>query len=90
MLWQAKKHQKFSYYINLFIWHLGVPGILQYDNRREFKGVLLLFLKKYNIKLINGRPQTPQTQGVVEQANAAMRDKIAKLQAVNSTVDWAD
>lgn len=51
---------------------------------------MLLFLKRHNIKLINGRPRNPWTQGLVEQANSVVKDKIAKWQAVNGTGDWAD
>lgn len=86
----SQKPSEITFYINLVVRHLGVPDILQCDNGREFKGALLPFLKKHNIKLINGRPRTPRTQGLVEQANAVVKDKIAKWQAVNGTGDWAD
>lgn len=56
--------------------HLDIPEILQYDNGREFESALLVFFKKHNIKLINGRPRTPRTQGLVEQANAVVKDKL--------------
>ena len=71
---KSKRSSEITYYISLFVRHLGIPGILQCDNGREFKGALLLFLKKHNIKLINGRPRTPQTQGLVEQANAVVKN----------------
>lgn len=87
---KSKRLSKITYYISLFVRHLGIPGILQCDNGQEFKGALLLFLKKHNIKLINGCPKTPQIQGLVEQANAVIKDKIAKWQAVNGNGDWAD
>ncbi len=54
----SKKASKITFYINLFVPHLAIPGILQCDNGREFKCALLVFLKKHNIKLINDRPQT--------------------------------
>ncbi len=74
----SKKASEITFYINLFARHLGIPGILQCDNGREFKGSLLPFLKKHNIKLINGRPQTSQTKDLVERANIVVKDKIAK------------
>lgn len=55
--------------------HLGVPEVLQCDNGREFKDALLAFLKKHNVKLINGRRRTPRTQGLVKQANAVVKIK---------------
>lgn len=86
----SNKTSEITFYINLFVRHLGVPDILQWANGREFQGALLLSLKKYNIKLINSRPRTPRTQGQVEQANAVVKDKVAKWKAANSTGDWAD
>jgi len=54
----------------------GVPEILQCDNGREFKGILLFLLKRHGIKVQNGRPRTPQTQGLGEQANGTMKTKL--------------
>ena len=85
----SKKASRITYYISLFICHLGIRGILQCDNGRELKGALLLFLKKHNIRLVNGRPCTPRTQRLVEQANALVKDKITKWQAVNGSGNWA-
>ena len=81
----SKRASEITYYISLFVRHLGIPGVSQYDNGREFKGALLLLLKKHNIRLVNGRPRTPRTQGLVEQANAMVKDKITKWQAVNGS-----
>ena len=54
----------------------GVPCKLQCDNGTEFKGVLLILLQRYGIKIINGRPRHLQTQGLVEQANGIMKKKL--------------
>lgn len=72
----SKKASEIAYYINLFVRHLIIPEILQCENEQEFKGVLLVFLKKHNIKIINSRPRMPQTQGLVEQANFIIKNKI--------------
>ncbi|SLM33333.1 Ribonuclease H-like domain [Lasallia pustulata] len=74
---------------SLFIRHFDIPDILQTDNGREFKGVLLIFLKWHGIKLINGRPRSPQTQGLVEQSNDVVKDKIRKWQEENGSQEWA-
>ncbi len=87
---KSKKASEIAYYIRLFVRHLGVPEILQCDNGLDFKGALLVFLKKHNIKLINGRPCNPRTQGLVEQANAVVKDKLRKWQAANGIGAWAD
>ncbi len=87
---KSKKASEIAYYIGLFVRHLGVLEILQCDNDREFKGALLVFHKKHNIKLINWRPRTPRTQGLVEQAHAVVKDKLRKWQATNGIEAWAD
>ena len=73
---KSKKTLEIAYYIRLFVRHLGMPEILQCDNGQEFKGTLLIFLKKHNIKLINGRPRSLYIQKLVEQANALVKDKL--------------
>ncbi len=42
----SKRASEITHYISLFVRHLEIPEILQCDNRREFKGAILLFLKK--------------------------------------------
>ena len=49
----SKKASEIAYYISLYVPHFGDPEIFQYDNGREFRGALLIFLKKHGIKLIN-------------------------------------
>jgi hypothetical protein len=46
--------------------HFEPQEILQCDNGRELKAVLLILLKKYGVKVVIGRPRTPSTQGLVE------------------------
>ncbi len=86
----SKKSSEIAYYISLYVRHFGAPEIFQCDNGREFKGALLIFLKKHGIKLINGRPRTPRTQGLVEQANAVVKNKITRWQAEHGTGAWAE
>ncbi|SLM41265.1 Ribonuclease H-like domain [Lasallia pustulata] len=74
---------------SLFVRHFDIPDILQTDNGREFKGALLIFLKQHGIKLINGRPRSPQAQGLVEQSNGVVKDKIRKWQEENGSPEWA-
>ena len=49
-----------------FIKFLGDPEICHSDNGREFKGMLLILLKRHGIKIVYGRARTPQVQGLVE------------------------
>ena len=39
----SKRASEITYYISLFVRHLGIPGILQCDNRREFKKLCCCF-----------------------------------------------
>lgn len=52
------------------------PNILQCDNDREFKGVLIDLLRKHGIKRVNGRARYPERQGRVEQANMVFKTKL--------------
>jgi hypothetical protein len=54
----------------------GVLIIIQADNGKEFKGVLKLLLLSHRIKIVNGRPRTSKTQGLVEQVNETVKEKI--------------
>mgnify|MGYP001569234141 FL=1 len=52
---------------------------MQADNGKEFKGALLILLRKYGIQVINGAPRSLQTQGLVEQANGVVEAKLRAL-----------
>ena len=49
---------------------------MQADNGKEFKGAFLILLQKYGIQVVNGAPRSPQTQGLVEQANGVVENKL--------------
>lgn len=50
---ENKKTLEIADNIRLFVCYLNILKILQYDNNWKLKGIILIFLKKYNIKLIN-------------------------------------
>jgi Integrase zinc binding domain len=66
------------------------PKIMQADNGKEFKGALLILLRKYGIQIINGAPRSPQTQGLVEQANGVVETKLRAWKMDNGSTEWAD
>ena len=68
----------------------GIPKIIQCDNETEFKGVLLILLKKYGVKILNGQPQHTQTQGLVEQANGVMKAKLRCWLKEHPDQGWTD
>ena len=52
--------------IHHWITVLGIFDILPSNNGSEFKGICLELMARYGIKVINGRPRTPRTQGLVQ------------------------
>jgi transposase InsO family protein len=66
------------------------PKIVQCDNGKEFKGALLILLRKYGIQVINGAPRSPQTQGLVEQANGVVEAKLRAWKMDHGSTEWAD
>jgi hypothetical protein len=74
----------------LFIAAFLPPKIMQADNGKEFKGALLILLRKYGIRVINGAPRSPQTQGLVEQANGVVEAKLRAWKMDNGSTEWAD
>lgn len=49
---------------------------------------MLILLRKYGIKLINGAPRSPQTQGLVEKGNDEVEKKITKWKLDHGTNKW--
>ena len=60
-----------------FLMFCGEPEITQADNGKEFKGACLILLKRFSIRIINGQPRRPQTQGLIEQANSVAKTKLS-------------
>jgi hypothetical protein len=63
---------------------------MQCDNGKEFKGVLLILLRKYGTQIVNGAPRSPQTQGLVEQANGVVETKLRAWKMDNGSTEWSD
>ncbi|KFY96373.1 hypothetical protein V500_02472, partial [Pseudogymnoascus sp. VKM F-4518 (FW-2643)] len=74
----------------LFIAAFLPPKIMQADNGKEFKGALIILLRKYGIQIINGAPRSPQTQGLVERANGVVESKLRAWKMDNGSTKWAD
>lgn len=71
-----------------YINHVGVPDIVQCDNCNDFKKAALILLKNYWVNVIIGRPRTPGTQGLVQQANGVMKDKLKKQIEATGNPHW--
>ena len=76
--------------IHRWISSFGIMDIMQSDNGNEFKGVCEELLKRYGVKVKNGRPRTPRTQGLVEQANGVVKRRIASWKRTTGLNTWAD
>lgn len=58
------------------------------DNGKEFKGALLRLQRSIGMNVINGSPRSPQTQGLVEQANGVMKRKVSAWKVENNSEFW--
>ena len=76
--------------LNIFL-DFGAPVILQSDNGREFTAEIIRSLSDLwpSLKLVNGRPRHPQTQGVVERANADLKKKLQVWMKENKSKNWS-
>jgi hypothetical protein len=63
---------------------------MQADNGKEFKGALLILLWKFGIQVINEALRSPQTQGLVKQANGVVEAKLQAWKMDNGLTKWAD
>ena len=69
---------------------LGIFEILQSDNESEFKGICLELMRRYGVKVINGCLRTPRTQGLVEQANGTVKNRISSWKREHGSTHWVD
>jgi hypothetical protein len=69
---------------------VGPPTILQSDNGKEFTATIILNLMSLwpNVKIINGRPRHPQSQGSVERGNGILARKLGALMEQNDSIEW--
>jgi hypothetical protein len=62
--------------------------ICQNDNGSEFKAAVLLVMQRFGIKVINGRPYHPESQGMVEQSNGYIHAKINAWKDLSGLTNW--
>ena len=70
---------------------IGPPTILQSDNGREFTSKIIKNLSNLwnNLKIINGRPRHPQSQGLIERGNSEIGKLIGKWMEANNSTKWS-
>ena len=76
--------------IHHWITCFGIPEVIQSDNGTEFQGACTDLLQIFGIKVVNGRPRTPRTQGLVEQANGVVKKKIASWKRTYGSNRWGE
>ena len=64
---------------------------MQSDNGKEFcAGVIKELIAMWpTVKIINGRPHHPQSQGLVEHANGILQQKLGKWKENTGRTDWS-
>lgn len=76
--------------VNRWICIFGAMDILQSDNGSEFKGVCLELVKSFGVRVINGRPRTPRTQGLGKQANGTVKSRINAWKRAHGSSHWLE
>ena len=80
-----------AYLFDLFHFIGSSPTILQSDNGKEFcAGVIKELIEMWpSVKIINGCPRHPQSQGLVEHANGILQQKLGKWRESTGRTDWS-
>lgn len=80
-----------AYLFDLFHLVGSSPTILQSDNGKEFCAEVIKELIEMwpSVKIINGRPRHPQSQGLVERANGILQQKLGKWKEQTGRNDWS-
>lgn len=61
-----KEATMIAFHLSHFIGLFGIPGVLQMDNRTEFKDWCEQIIKLHGIPCVQSKPHTPQTNGLIE------------------------
>ena len=85
---ETKESENVALNLGGFIGMFGVPGILQCDNGTEFKGACDRLVKHHGIPVVHSKPRTPQTNGLIEQANGVLKSKILAWMTEMVSTEW--
>jgi len=80
-----------AFLFDLFFFIGSPPTILQSDNGKEFCAEVIKELVSLwpSVKIINGRPRHPQSQGLVERGNGILQQKLGKWRETSGRSDWS-
>jgi len=85
---EMKESESVALHLGGFIGIFGIPGILQCDNGTEFKGACDQLEKHHGIPVVYSKPRTPQTNGLIEQANGVSKSKILAWMTEMVSTEW--
>jgi len=83
-----KESENVALQLREFIELFGIPGILQCDNGKEFNGACDELVKPDGIPVVHSKPRTPQTNGLIEQANGVLKTKILAWMTGMQSTQW--
>ena len=73
--------------ITCWIQIYGPPEIIQTDNGGECQGAVEILLCEWGIIMRYGTPRTPQVQGLVDQANGVVQNRITIWKMANGSTE---
>ena len=85
---ETKESESVALHLGGFIGIFGIPGILQCDNGTEFKGACDQLVKHHGIPVVHSKPRTPQTNGLIEQANGVLKSIILAWMTEMVSTEW--
>jgi len=85
---ETKESESVDIQLGGFIGIIGIPSILQCDNGTEFKGACDQLVKHHGIPVVHSKPRTPQTNGLIEQANRDLKFKILAWMTDMVSTEW--
>ena len=87
---KSKKANGIALFLHKLFCYWGTPAFLQSDNGREFVNkVVQKYIELWKgIVFLHGRPRHPQSQGMVENANGQLHNKLQKWMTETNRTDW--
>ncbi len=67
-----------------------VMDILQTDNRSDLKGLYFALATKLSTRIINRRPWTPLTEGLIEQSNGIVKTRINAWKRIHESTQLSE
>ena len=88
---KSKKASEVAQELLYIFLDFGAPLVLQSDNGWEFTAEIISELATLwpELKLVNGQPRHPQSQGSVERSNGDIKNKLTAWMKDNNSTKWS-